>query len=64
MVCRLERVFVVLNQDDGVAKVAQALQGLDEPRIVARVQADGRLVEDIQHARQPGADLPRELYAL
>ena len=33
------------------------LQGLQQPRVVARVQADGRLVEDVEHAGQPAADL-------
>ena len=35
-------------------------QRLDQPMVVALVQADRRLVEDVQHAHQPGADLRRQ----
>ena len=40
MVGSADRVLVVLHHDDGVADVAQAVQRLPEPRIVALVQAD------------------------
>ena len=33
------------------------LQRLQQPGVVARVQADGRLVEHVQHAGQAAADL-------
>ena len=52
-----DRVLVVLDDDQGVAQVAQPDQGLDQPVVVALVQADGRLVEDVEHADQAGADL-------
>ena len=48
----------------GVAEVAQAEQRRDQPRVVALVQADARLVEDVEHAHQPGADLRRQADAL
>ena len=32
-------------------------QGLDQPAVVALMQADRRLVEHVEHADQPGADL-------
>ena len=35
-----------------------------QPLVVARVQADARLVEDVQHADQAAADLPGEADAL
>ncbi len=60
----LDRVLVVLDDDQCVAHVAQAHQGLDEPVVVALVQADGRLVEHVQHADQAGADLGGEPDAL
>ena len=50
-------VLVVLDDDQRVAEVAQPDQGLDQPAVVALVQADGRLVEDVEHADQAGADL-------
>ncbi len=51
------RVLVVLDDDHGVADVAEALQGRDQAVIVARVEADRRLVEDVQDPDQPRADL-------
>ena len=60
----LDGVLVVLDDDQRVAHVAQPDQGLDEPVVVALVQADGRLVEDVEHADQAGADLGGEADAL
>jgi hypothetical protein len=37
-------LFVVLDDEDCVADVAQVVEELDEALAVARVQADGRLV--------------------
>ena len=59
-----DRVLVVLDHDHGVAEVAQAPQRIEEAGVVALVQADRRLVEDIEHARQPRADLRGEADAL
>ena len=53
-------VFVVLHHQDGVAQVAQLLQLPQQPFVVARMQADARLVKDVQHADQAAADLPRQ----
>ena len=61
---RAHGVFVVLDHDQGVAQVAQPLQRVDQPRVVALVQADARLVQDVQHAHQAGADLGRQPDAL
>jgi hypothetical protein len=52
-----DRLLVVLDHDHGVAEVAQVQQRVQQPLVVALVQADGRLVEDVHHADQPGADL-------
>ena len=57
-------VLVVLDDDQGVAEVAQPDQRLDQPVVVALVQADRRLVEDVEHADQAGADLGGEPDAL
>ena len=51
MVGGADRVLVVLDHDHGVAEVAQALQRFEQPRIVALVQADRRLVEHIRARR-------------
>ena len=47
-----DRLLVVLDHDHGVAEVAQALEGLEQARVVALVQADRRLVEHVEHAGQ------------
>ena len=54
----------MLDDDERVAEVAQAGQRLDEPVVVALVQADARLVEHVEDADQAGADLGREPDAL
>ena len=59
-----DRVLVVLDHDHGVAEVAQPLQRFEQPRIVALVQADRRLVEHVEHAGQARADLRGEADAL
>src|SRR5262249_57225073 len=50
--------------EHGVAQVAQALEGLQQPAVIALVQTDRRLVEDVEHADQAGADLSREADSL
>ena len=57
-------VLVVLDHDHGVAEVAQPLQRLEQPRVVALVQADRGLVEHVEHAGEAGADLRGEPDAL
>ena len=52
-----DRVFVVLDDDQGVAQVAQPDERVDQPPVVALVQADARLVEHVQDADQARADL-------
>ena len=47
----------MLHHDQGVAQVPEPGEGLDQAAVVALVQADGRLVQDVQHAHQAGADL-------
>src|SRR4029079_8752110 len=50
-------VLVVLDDDEGVAEVLEPDQGLDEPLVVALVEPDRRLVEDVEDADQARADL-------
>ena len=59
-----DHLAVVLDQDQRVAQVAQVLQRLQQPAVVARVQADGRLVEHVEHAGQAAADLAGQADAL
>ena len=57
-------VFVVLDDQDGVAEVAQVFERVEQALVVALVQADGGLVEDVEDAAEPGADLRGEADAL
>ena len=61
---RPDRLLVVLDDEHGVAEVAQPRQRRDELGVVALVEADRRLVEDVQDAHQRRADLGREPDAL
>src|SRR5262249_13530076 len=53
-------LLVVLDDEDGVPHVAQALQRFEEARVVARVEANRRLVEAVEDAHQRRADLRRQ----
>ena len=64
VVRRAQRLLVVLDDDEGVADVAQVLQRVDEKGVVPLVETDGGLVEDVQHADQGGPDLRGKAYPL
>ena len=53
----LDGVGVVLDDDDGVAEIAQPPQRGEQALVVPLVQPDARLVEDVEHADQPRPDL-------
>jgi hypothetical protein len=57
-------VGVVLDHEHGVALVAQLPQDGDQPLVVARVQADRRLVEHVERADQRGSERGRQVDAL
>ncbi len=57
VVGRADRLLVVLDDDQRVAQVAEANQGVDQPSVVALVQPDRRLVEDVEDAHQLRANL-------
>ena len=54
----------MLDDDERVAEVAQLLERVQELFVVALVQADARLVEDVQHPHQARADLSGQTDAL
>src|SRR5882762_10195989 len=60
IVSRPNRFLVVLHDQHSVAEVAQLLQRREQARVVALMQADRRLVEDVQHTDEAAADLRRE----
>ena len=49
--------IVVLDDQHGIALVAEGEERLDQPVIVAGVQADGGLVEHVEDAGEIGAEL-------
>src|SRR5690606_27753076 len=57
---RLDHLAVVLDDEDRVAEVAEVAERGDELAVVARVQPDRRLVEDVEHAGELRADLGGE----
>ena len=59
MVGRANRVFVMLDDDDGVANVAQSFERRDHLGVVLRMEANAGLVEHVKHAHQAGSDLSR-----
>ena len=64
MIGGAQHVGVVLDDKDGVAQVAQLFENVNQPRRVARVQADGRLVEHVERAHQPRTQRSGQLNAL
>ena len=64
VVGRAHHLLVVFHYHDRVAAVAESLQSRDEPLVVARMESDGRLVQDIEDAGESGAYLRREADAL
>ena len=47
----------MLHDEHGVAEITQALERVEQARVVALVESDARLVEDVEHADQPRSDL-------
>ncbi len=56
--------FVVFDDEDGVAEIAEPDEGFDEAGVVALMEADGGLVEDVEDAAEARADLRGEADAL
>src|SRR5579864_7683266 len=57
-------LFIVLNNEHGVAQIAQILERGEQTVVVAMVQADRRLVEHIEHATEARTDLRSQADAL
>ncbi len=55
---------IVFDHQQRIAQVAQPFERGDQSVVVARVQPDRRLVEDVKHAGQAAADLRGESDAL
>src|SRR5579872_5017461 len=57
-------LLIVFHDEYGIAKIAKLLKRGEQPMIIARVQPDGRLIEHIEHAAKPRADLSGQANAL
>src|SRR5436309_2404479 len=53
-------VRIVFHDEDRISQVAQALECGQETIIVALMQTDARLVENVQHAYERSPDLRRQ----
>ena len=60
VVGRAHRLLVVLDDDHACCRGRAGAPASDQPLVVALVQADRRLVEDVEHADQRRADLRRQ----
>ncbi len=58
------RLFVVLDHEHGIAKIAQIFESRQQAAVVAMMQADRRLVQHIKNAAQLRANLRRQANAL
>jgi hypothetical protein len=56
--------FIMLDDEDAVSEISQAMQRADEALVVRRMQADARLIEHIKHAGESRADLRGQSNAL
>jgi len=56
--------LIVLDHEHGVTEIPEPFQCLDQAAAVGRMQADGRLITDVQHAHQARPDLSRQANAL
>ena len=45
-------VFIMLHHNHGITHIAQLLQRMDKPQIIALVQSNARLIQYIQHVHQ------------
>ncbi len=59
-----DRLFVVFDNDDSIAEVAQFFERGEQAVVVALVQTDAGFIENVEHAGEARADLRREPDAL
>ncbi len=64
MIRTADGVFVVFDHDHRVALALQGVQRVQQQPVVARMQADGRFVEDVADAAQIGTELGGQADAL
>jgi hypothetical protein len=57
MVGGTDGFFIMFHHQHRIAEIAQALEGGQQALIITLMQADGRLIKDVQNAGQGRADL-------
>ena len=50
-------IFIMLDHDNGISKIAESLQAFDEPFVVSGMQSNAGLIKDIKNAYKAAADL-------
>ena len=64
VVGRSHRFFIMLDDNDRVAHVAQVVQCIEQPFVIARMQANRWLVQNVQHTDQTRPNLTGQSNAL
>ena len=64
MVRCIHRILIMLDHNKRIAKIPQMLECGQQAVVIALMQANARLIQDIQHSDKSGSDLRREAYAL
>ena len=59
-----DRLFVMFDNNHGIALITQVLERAQQAVIVALMQTDRRLVQHVQHSGKPRTDLRRQTYPL
>ena len=54
----------MLDDDDGIPQITELLQRMDKAHIVSLVEANARLIEDIEYLDELSTDLRRQANAL
>src|SRR6266568_1736174 len=57
-------VFVVLDDEDGIAEIAQMLERAKKARVVAGMETDAGFIKNVENAAQARADLRGQTDAL
>ena len=55
-----DRFFIMLNNDDRIAEIAQPSQRPEQTRIIALMQTDARFIQNVKNPCQTRANLCRQ----
>ena len=61
---RAHHIFIVFYNDNGVARVAQTFQRVNQAHVVALMQSDGRFIQDVEHVDELRTNLSGEANTL